>query len=145
VAPIVAELTPLALFDGATVAALERIGGATTPEAVPAGRAVVREYEPADDLFVVRSGGFTVTVGGRVVNRLAGGDWFGEIGLVRRIPRTATVRADTPAELWRIPGDAFLEAVETLGSVPDTLNLGIAARLERGGALPGRAAEQDEA
>jgi predicted MFS family arabinose efflux permease len=129
--PTVEALARLSLFEGASVAALERIASEVRAEIVPARADVIREGDPADDLFVVRTGAFAATIRGREVNRLGPDDWFGEIGIVRRIPRTATVTALEPGTLWRISGTSFLEAIEALGIVPDTVNLAIAARLNR--------------
>jgi putative peptide zinc metalloprotease protein len=75
--------------------------------------AVVRQGQAADAFFVIRRGVFEVTVdagatgGERVVRRLARGDVFGEIGLVERRPRTATVRAVTAGEVFVIDAGTF--------------------------------------
>ena len=45
------------------------------------------------------------------VNRLTDGDYFGEIGLLEGLPRTATVKAETDTVLYRIDGQDFLDAV----------------------------------
>ena len=39
--------------------------------------------------------------------------YFGEIGLLRGIPRTATVRTTQPTVLWRVAGDEFLDAIQS--------------------------------
>jgi len=52
---------------------------------------------------------------GRILRQMTDPDYFGEIGLIRRTPRTATVTAVTPCELWRIPADAFLSALSEAG------------------------------
>lgn len=66
-------------------------------------------------------------------------DWFGEIGLLQRSPRTATVTTTTAATLWRIPGDEFLAAFAGSASRPDILGGTMAVRLAR--THPGRAAD----
>src|SRR4029079_5527740 len=67
-------------------------------EEVPPGRAVVREGDDAKRFYVVLSGLFAVSqedLGPRRV--LRPGDYFGEVGLAMQVPRTASVRALTPA------------------------------------------------
>ena len=58
---------------------------------------MVTEGDPADDLFIIRVGEFVVTKGGRHLNVLGPGEWFGEIGLMQRRPRVATVAARSRA------------------------------------------------
>jgi CRP-like cAMP-binding protein len=61
---------------------------------------------------VVVSGTLVVTIEGEgVVNTRGPGEAFGEIGLLRAIPRTATVTATSPCMLLRIPGRQFLRLV----------------------------------
>lgn len=71
---------------------------------------MLNEGDPADDLFVVRSGALVVRSSGgaggvgRDVNTMGPGDWFGEIGVLRLRPRTATVTVTEPVDLVRVPG-----------------------------------------
>jgi Cyclic nucleotide-binding domain len=51
----------------------------------------VRQGEPADDLYIVRTGRLAVLNSGSTINTLDDDDWFGEIGLLLRQPRSATV------------------------------------------------------
>jgi CRP-like cAMP-binding protein len=62
---------------------------------------------------------------------MAAPDYLGEIGLVERIPRTATVTTDTDALLWRIPGALFLDAVSGGPAFSSALATGISTRLAR--------------
>jgi predicted MFS family arabinose efflux permease len=136
-APTVAVLATLPIFSGAPRAALERIAAATREQVVPSGVEVVVEGDPADDLFVVRAGRLDVvdTDGGRAapttINEMGPDDVFGEIGLVQRRPRTATVVTTVETTLWRIPGDVFLDAVIGRGAVSPALASTIGTHLER--------------
>lgn len=89
------------------------------------GEVVVRQGEPADRFYVIDSGTLRVTqVAHRdeaVLRELGPGDVFGEIGLLRGIPRTATVTATTPSVLYALDAQAFGELV---GSGP-----GLSSRL----------------
>ena len=70
---------------------LERLAGALVSTTVPAGAAVVEEGEPGDRFWVIERGRASVSIGGRHVRELGPGDSFGEIALLRDVPRTATV------------------------------------------------------
>jgi MFS family permease len=78
---------------------------------VAAGEAVIREGEDGDRFYVVESGRTTATHGGQVLSSQGPGDPFGEIALLRDVPRTATVTADEPSVLLFLERDAFLAAV----------------------------------
>jgi Cyclic nucleotide-binding domain/Transmembrane secretion effector len=136
--PTLEVLDDLGLFDGAPRWALERVASAVIVEPVIAGTVLIVEGAAPDDLFVARDGDYAVARGGQVVNTLHGGDWFGEIGLVNGVPRTATVTATSDGEVWRIPGDVFLSSLEDAGAPPDALVEGIASRLARGDDAVGR-------
>jgi MFS family permease len=127
--PITDVLASLALFDGAPRSALEQLASVVEPCEVSAGTVLILEGDEPDDLFIVRVGLFDVLIGGHMINTLGPESWFGEIGLVRRTPRMATVRASTDATVWRIPGRTFLDVLEVSGAAPSALVQGIADRL----------------
>jgi predicted MFS family arabinose efflux permease len=134
--PVVDGLGRIGLFDGASRAALERLAADVSVERVPAGTGVVAQGEPADDLYVIRDGRFHVMARGednrmRALPPLGPDDWFGEIGLLHGVARTATVTSDTEAELWRIPGRAFLDALTGIDGRPSALERGLGVRLGR--------------
>jgi len=136
--PIVEVLGSLRLFDGASGLVLERLAGSLVTERVEAGRVVMAEGDPADDLFVVLEGDLDVTAEGRQVNDLHANDWFGEIGLLNRWRRTATVTTATPTVLWRIPGNEFLAALQDLSGAPEALLDVMADRLANTGHIEPR-------
>jgi MFS family permease len=78
---------------------------------VDAGTAVVREGQVGDRFYLVDRGACEVTIGDRAIRRLGPGDGFGEIALLRRVPRTASVWAIEPTALLALGRDAFLRAV----------------------------------
>ena len=81
---------------------------------MPAGEAVIREGDAPDALYVLVDGAAVVTSGaGGRLNAMAAGDFFGEIGLLKGVPRTATVTTTEPCTLLRIEGDVFLSLVRT--------------------------------
>jgi len=130
---IVSALASLGLFEGASRAALERLAATVAVEQFGAGTRIIAEGAPPDDVFVVRGGSLVVTSSRAKfpLAPLSTGDWFGEIGVVRGILRTATVTAASDVTLWRIPGAAFTEALTTIDAPPIGLERGIALRMAR--------------
>lgn len=112
-APRIAVLERLGIFEAANRAVLERLAVAAAEQEVGAGIAVVTEGEQADALYVVLEGEVEVTAGGEAIRTMGPDSWFGEIGLLERIPRTATVTAVSPLQLLRIDGEAFVDALTT--------------------------------
>ena len=80
------------------------------------GQEIIRQGDSPDDIYVLIEGTCSIDLvddAGELVevNRIAALDSFGEIGLLKRIPRTASVIALDQCTVWRIPGTRFLEAV----------------------------------
>ena len=96
---------------------------------LPADTVVIRQGEPAEDLYIVRSGALAVTRDEVVVGTIGADDWFGEIGLLEERPRTATVSTAESTTLWQIPGDVFLDALDDAGAAPSALVDAMADRL----------------
>ena len=127
----------LPVFEGTPRPALELLARSAEAETGPAGQVIIRQGDPADALFVVGGGELDVVADRRgaevQLNRLHEGDYFGEIGILRQVPRTATVRAATPVHLYRVAADDFLAAVNQSPSLSGLLMDGIATRLARQG------------
>ena len=142
----VALLSRAGMFEAAAPPTLEALAASLVPEHLAAHTVVVREGDQPDDIWIVASGTLDVTARGAagrepvVVNRLGPGDYFGEIGLLRDMPRTATVTTTGECELWRLPGDEFLRIVNEGTALSTNLRAGMVARLAHTHA--GRVAEQ---
>ena len=85
--------------------AIEQLARGLEPVHVPAGQAVFRQGDPADRFYVIETGAADVVGDGRLITTLGPGDGFGEIGLLRTVPRTATVRATSDLELQALTCD----------------------------------------
>jgi MFS family permease len=90
---------------------LEQLADALDEVRAAARQEVVRQGEPGDRFYLVKDGALDVYVDGRRVQTLGPGDSFGEIALLRNVPRTATVEAQTEAELYALERHDFLGAV----------------------------------
>lgn len=135
IAPRVDILERVAILAEARRGPIEVLARAAEEIEVPAGEAVVREGAEADALYVVISGDLLVSAHGddsveRALPGLSAGDYFGEIGLLEQIPRTATVTTATVTRLLRIPGEAFLDALTRANPSPRLVE-GARTRLAR--------------
>lgn len=87
---------------------LERLVHGAQPVVAAAGVDVIREGELGEEFFVIEQGTADVVEFRRT---LGAGDGFGEIALLRNVPRTATVRASSELRLWSVSRSAFIGAV----------------------------------
>lgn len=104
-------LRGVALLEVLPLPALETIARQLDHVLVPAGEAVFHQGDPGDRFYVVVDGTATVEGDGSAITTLGPGDSFGEIALLRRVPRTATVRADEDLRLESLRGDRFVSAM----------------------------------
>lgn len=110
-----AELARIGLFGSLPGETLSKLAGRMRRETVHAGEAVVREGEEGSRFYVVLSGMLTVSQSSLGPRRiLRPGDTFGEVAAVLGIPRTATVRALTPAVVGSCDQATFDELVRPL-------------------------------
>lgn len=115
--PARARIVALPIFAGLPPGRLESAARAMQAVPVRSGETVVRQGEAADRFYVIDDGSFAVTQeapdSGEVVwlRQLVSGDVFGEIGLLQRSPRTATVTATRDGRLLAMDGSDFLELV----------------------------------
>jgi CRP-like cAMP-binding protein len=102
-----AELRALDVFSHFRYDALARLRDEGTWCNVQAGAVLVAEGEPGDAFYAIESGRLDVSAVGRHLRTLGPGQHFGEVALLADVPRTATVRAATPARVFRLKRDGF--------------------------------------
>ena len=103
-------LEQTSLFAPLSIAAKERLAAALVLVVVAEEDVVIRAGEIGDRFYLVSDGALEI-VGEGVRATAATGDFFGEIALLRDVPRTATVRALVESELYVLSRDDFLAAV----------------------------------
>ena len=108
---IVDRLIADPLFAPLAAPTIERLARSAEPFSVKAGEVVVAQGEIGDRYYLVVDGAADVSIDGSHIRRLAPGQSFGEIALLRDIPRTAAVTATADLQLLTVPRDAFLEAI----------------------------------
>jgi hypothetical protein len=104
-------LASIPIFTPLPGLSLEHLAGRLVPLRHEPGTVIVQQGEAGDRFFIVAEGDVEVSEDGRVIAELGTGDYFGEISLIRDVPRTATVTAKTPVVLYALDRDDFLAAV----------------------------------
>jgi hypothetical protein len=118
--PIFAQLAP---------PRLERLAKALVETRAERGSTVFEEGDHGDRFFVIADGSAVVEIGGARVRTLKAGDFFGEIALLRDVPRTATVRAATDLQLFALDREMFLATVTGDPASAEAAGSIVAARL----------------
>jgi MFS family permease len=90
---------------------LERLAAGATPVSAAADQVVVSRGEAGNHFYAIAAGRAAVERDDGTTRELGPGDFFGEIALLRELPRTATVRALEPLQLFALERDEFLTAV----------------------------------
>ena len=96
---------------------LESLSVSLRPESYPAGQVILRQGDRGDRYFLLAHGAVRIEIDGRLVQTLGPGDGFGEIALLRDVPRTATVLAIDDVDVFSLEREPFLAA---LTGVPDS-------------------------
>ena len=107
----IAALRASVIFAPLSALAIERLAADLVALSYPARATVIRQGDVGDRYYLVRSGTLGVAIDDRPAGELGPGDGFGEIALLRDVPRTATVVARTDVQLYGLDRDRFLEVV----------------------------------
>ena len=109
-APELELIEQVPMFAPLSVAAKERVAASLVPQSVRAGELVIRAGETGDSFYIVGAGELDISAEG-LHTTAHRADYFGEIALLRDVPRTATVKAIVDTELYALQRDDFLAAV----------------------------------
>jgi hypothetical protein len=128
-AAAIALLRGIPIFAPLPRPVMEALAAALQTVRLSAGEVVFRRGDAGDRFYVIARGEVEVDVDGREPVVLRPGDFFGEIALLGDRPRTATVRAMTPLEVYALPGEGFVAAVTGHAESAGAADLVIASRL----------------
>jgi hypothetical protein len=104
-------LRGIPMFAPLPAATLEQLAHSLEAVELLAGADVFRQGDPGDRFYVVAEGEVEVTVDGKPATTVGPGGSFGEVALLRDVPRTATARTVRETELLALGRDAFIAAV----------------------------------
>ena len=98
----------------------ETISASLQRMSVDAGEVIVREGGPADKFFIVTEGEVEVSRGPEKIATLGPGHFFGEVAIMRDMPRSATITAAVPTQVLAMERDTFRDLVaQSLGTTPE--------------------------
>jgi CRP-like cAMP-binding protein len=117
------------LFEACSQAELARVATITVQVDLPEGEVLTREWEPGDLFFVLVKGSAEVRKGSRRVATLGAGDFAGEIALLTKAPRTATVRTTSPVTVLRATRRGFWALLDTSPRIERKVMKALADRL----------------
>jgi CRP-like cAMP-binding protein len=123
------HLAQVKMFSSLNKKELRLIAKASDVIRLPAGSEIVKEGMTGHEFYLILEGEATVKRNGRKVASLASGDYFGEMALLDRGPRSATVIADTECELLVIGQREFMGVLDEVPVVAHKLLVSMAARL----------------
>ena len=118
------------LFANASKSELAEIAAIADEVDLPAGKTLIEEGETGREFFVLIDGTADVTQGGKQVGKIMGpGDFFGEIALISKAPRSATIVTASPVRALVITDRAFRQLLEHSPPIAVTVLTALAERL----------------
>ncbi|MGH9026407.1 MAG: cyclic nucleotide-binding domain-containing protein [Acidimicrobiia bacterium] len=124
-----ADLKNVPLFSALSTRDLKAVQRAADQIDVPAGREIVQEGRTGHEFFLILDGNASVTRHKRKVATLGAGEYFGEMAVLDRGPRTASVTADTDMSLLVLGQREFAGLVSTVPGLASKLMVALAHRL----------------
>ena len=123
------ELARVPLFSACSKKELQLIAKRAEHVDVPAGKVLVREGAAGAEFFVILDGTAEVSRHGGQVATLGPGAFFGDLALLDRAPRNATITATTPMELMVLGQREFAAMIDDVPGFAHKLLTGLAHRL----------------
>jgi CRP/FNR family cyclic AMP-dependent transcriptional regulator len=117
------------LFSGASKSELAQIAAIADEVDLPADKTLITEGDTGREFFALIEGTADVTQGGRKIRTMGPGDFFGEIALISKAPRTATIVTTSPVRALVITDRAFRQLLEQSPEIALTVLTALAERL----------------
>ena len=123
------HLGSLPLFSSCSKRELQRIARAGDEAIVPAGKLLIDQGDIGREAYVIIEGTAVVKRGGRKIATLGAGDHFGELALLDRGPRTATVIAETDLKVFVLTARKFNGVLVEVPAIAHKLLASLATRV----------------
>jgi CRP/FNR family cyclic AMP-dependent transcriptional regulator len=124
-------LEKVSMFSACNKKELAKLASVADERRVDSGAVLTEEGKPGDEFFVVAEGLARASIGGREVGSIPAGSFFGELSLLDRGPRTATVTAELPSRLVVINAANFNRVIDEVPSISLKIMRGLATRIRK--------------
>jgi CRP/FNR family transcriptional regulator, cyclic AMP receptor protein len=122
-------LSTVALFSGCSKKELQSVARLCTLLSVKEGFVLTTEGTPGRECFVIADGKARVTIGGKKVGEVGGGECVGEMALLDGGPRTATVTAESPMNTYALSVSEFWSLLDVNPTILRKIATSLAQRL----------------
>lgn len=126
---VLEHLAAIPLFGACTAKQLKQVHGLLDEVNVPAGKVLVKEGATGYECFIIVSGHCEVSIGDEVISRFGAGEYFGELALLDKRPRSATVTATTDCTVMVLTQREFAKALDTVPGLSGKILENLAVRL----------------
>ena len=117
------------LFSSASKQELAQIASIADEIDFPEGKVLIKEGDSGREFFVLVEGSAEVERGGKKVASIGGGDFFGEISLISKTPRNATITTTSPVRALVITDRAFRQLLDRSPTIAVSVLSALAERL----------------
>ena len=127
--PKIKALSTVGIFSGCSQKELQSVARLCTPLSLEEGFVLTKEGTAGLQCFVIADGTANVTIGGRKVNEVGPGECVGELALLDGGPRTATVTAESPMNVYALSVSEFRSLLRVSPSILGKIATSLARRL----------------
>ena len=122
-------LSTVGLFSGCSKKELQSVARLCTPFSMEEGFVLTTEGTSGRECFVIADGKARVTIGGKKVGEVGGGECVGEMALLDGGPRTATVTAESPMNTYALSVSEFWSLLDVNPTILRKIATSLAQRL----------------
>jgi signal-transduction protein with cAMP-binding, CBS, and nucleotidyltransferase domain len=135
-ADIIERLRRVTMLRPLPISTIEHLARSVREESAAPGESVIEQGQVGESFYVIVAGEVEVMKNGHRVGVLSDGDSFGEIALLRDVPRTSTVRARTPVTLYELDRRHFVPTVSGYSESAAEADTVVETRLAASAARP---------
>jgi MFS family permease len=135
-ADVIERLRAVPMLRPLPVSTIEHLARNVREESAESGQVVIEQGEVGESFYVILAGEVEVKENGRLLRVLGAGESFGEIALLRDVPRTTTVRARTPLTLYALDRRHFVPTVSGYSESAAEAEVVVETRLAASAARP---------